>query len=185
VDGAAVSPMTMGKLVSKAVEVGCDVCLLFGACHQGVTVDHCRSLLFDRAKKHNSDREKALKFIEAAETVAAKKTAFQNEAHTLWRKLWSNQLADSDSDDVKNRKIDAYMKTYEEWRTVWNNFVDAAQADIGLAVEKAKAAKIKLGKLKLEKMPEKVTINQEHEKKMWAQLDSVDEILNAAVSVQR
>lgn len=185
-DGDPVAPKDLVQIVNKAIEVNSDVVILLCACHQGITVDHCRTALFDRAKKYYKDNDKIKLFIEAATKVAAKKDKFQEDAHEIWKKIWQSETLIGSGD---SKKIDEgtklFSEQYKKWPQIWNKAVDAATPQINEATNKAKTAGLKISNLNLKKFSAKEisSFNQDHEKKMWAQLDSVDYILNQAVSV--
>lgn len=184
-DGAPVAPRGLDQLVNKAIEVNSDVVILFCACHQGISVDRCRTALFDRANKHNKDNGKIRLFIEAATKVAAKKDEFQEDAHEIWKKIWQSEILIGSGDSKKVEEgTKLFSEHYKRWPQIWNKAVDATAPLINEAVKKANTAGLKIGNLNLEQFSAKEisSFNQDHEKKMWAQLDSVDEILNQAVS---
>lgn len=188
-DGDPVSPNDLSQLVKEAIKVNSDLVILIEACHSGFVVDLCRSVLLDRAKEYNKNNAKTSAFIKAAMAVTSKKDTFQKDAHELWKKLWLYTDMISNP-KAKQKEIEhatkLYEQTYQEWAKVWNKFVDDVQPQINDAVQKGKTAGVKINgveikDLKLNKFNAKVNFQLKHEKQMWAQLDSVDEIQNQAV----
>lgn len=184
VDGDPVFPDDISDIVKKAITINSDLVILIDACHSGVIVDRCRSVLLDRAKEHNKGNDKIESFIEAAINLAATKNQFHREALELWKKMWrAGDLASSVDTKKVKEGIKLNRKAYANWSKVWNEFADNAQTKIDDAISKGKAAGVKIKPLKLSKFPARAKFNNEKEKQMWAQLDSVDHILNLASSV--
>lgn len=183
-DGSSVSLSDIVELVKKGIEVNSDLVILIDACHSGILVDACRSVLLERAKEHNKDNEKIRSFIEAAAALATAKDRFHQKALELWKKMWeAGDLVLSGDDGKVEKGSKLHTEAYDTWPKVWNEFVDDAQIKINEAISKGKVAGVKTMPLTLSKFPEKISFTNEHEKQMWAQLDSVDEILNLATSV--
>jgi hypothetical protein len=183
-DGNPVLLDDLADLVKKGIEVNSDLVILIDACHSGVVVDRCRSVLLDRAKEHNKGNDKIKSFVEAAANLAAAKDQFHKKALELWKKMWqAGDLILSGDNKKAEEGSKLHTNAYDNWPKVWNEFVDDAQTKINDAVSKGKAAGVKTTPLKLQKFPSKVNFTNEEEKQMWAQLDSVDVILNLAASV--
>jgi hypothetical protein len=184
-DGGTASPDDVAKLVEKAIAVGADLSILADACHQGVTVDRCRALLLDRARKHNSNRKTALAFISSATALARHKKTFEDEGHKVWQSIWRFGEKPPPTENQGDQFYKDFQTLNNKWKTVWAKFVTSAQPEIDAAVAKAKPLKLKFRKLTLKAIPAKTEMEQDQTKKIWAQLDSVDHILNAAATLER
>jgi hypothetical protein len=191
-DGKVLLPTDLALLVKKAIEANSDLVILIDACHAGIIVDGCRFVLLERAKERNKNNDKIKSFVDAAIDLARTKDQFiQKPVLELWKKNWlsgdlGTRFLKSKNQKDNDESTRLANEFYAGWFKAWNDFVDSAQTKINDTVQKGKSANLNAKDLTLKKFTDKDMakggIEQDQEKQIWAQLDSLDDILNLAAS---
>ena len=131
--------------------------------------------LFDYAKDRDAAKPKMLAFIDAAKKLAAAKDEYNQAMRAVLEGQWKIE-------DAAQIELVKWNAQYSRRSDAWNQFIAGGQSLVDDAIKQRNAVKGGLAKLTLSKCAP--TVEQEEEKKIWAQLDSIDIILNEAVSGQ-
>jgi hypothetical protein len=181
IDGEATAPSELTALMNQALRVEADLVMVFDSCHQGYIVDVCRLVLLEQLKRLCTADSKLLAFMEPTSKLAIAKNAYNDRIGTISKEQWEAEELLALNASHENQM--EWSKILDKKGNVWNEFVATSQPLIDQAITAFSTTKGRLAHLSLKRCNKKHGLDQDDEKKIWAQLDSIDVILNNALTL--